>query len=233
MSIYSKIVSTVLPISSIYTAVEGTIKPINQVYVFVNNERHLIFPESKLIYEKKSAGSYSFTIPDQYNIIKIVLAGACGGRNWQSDGNGIYAQEAAGRGAVIERIVEHINNRTVSGIIGARPTMSYGSEQVGGAGYHNGENANTKSVTVKFISAGGGGGSSSASIDGVTFEACGGGGRSSGVALASQLWGAKGGGEYGGPRQNGSWVNGNDAVDPDAVGYNMGNGYIRIYGLAG
>ena len=221
MSIYSNIVSTMLPISSVYTAVEGTIKPINQVYVFVNNERHLIFPESKLIYEKNSAGSYSFTIPDQYNIIKIVLAGACGGRNWQSDGNGIYAQEAPGRGAVIERIVEHINNRTVSGIIGARPAMSYGSEQVGGTGYHNGENANTESVTVKFIS------------DGVTFEACGGGGRSSGVALASQLWGAKGGGEYGGPRQNGSWVNGNDAVDPDAVGYNMGNGYIRIYGLAG
>ena len=232
MAVKTSIVGNVADVTSIHVMVNGSMKSITQAYTFVENERHLLFPNSTLIYSNTTPGNYSFTIPSQYNFIKVVLAGACGGRSWNSDGAGIYPENSPGRGAIIEREFGNFSNRTITGVIGARPTMTYASEYLGGSGYHNGSNSGRQSVTIQYIAGGGGGGSTSVTVDGVTHEACGGGGRANITQLAPNTFGAKGGGQYGGAQQN-NYANGNDATDPGLTGYNAGNGYIQIYGLAG
>ena len=174
-------------------------------------------------------GTFNYTIPDQYNYVKFEIAGACGGRNWQSDGAGIYAENSPGKGAIIQQTINNITTRSVQGTVGARPTMSYADEYKGGSGYHSGENSGKQSVTIQYIAGGGGGGSSAVTFNNVTYEACGGGGRSSLTELASQTFGGKGGGTYGGARQTATYTNGKDATDPGKIGLNDGNGYVKIY----
>lgn len=174
-------------------------------------------------------GTFNYTIPNQYNYVKFEIAGACGGRNWQSDGAGIYAENSPGKGAIIQQTINNITTRSVQGTVGARPTMTYADEYRGGNGYHNGESSGIQSVTIQYITGGGGGGSSAVTFNNVTYEACGGGGRSSLTQLASQTFGGKGGGTYGGARQTATYTNGNDATDPGKIGLNDGDGYVKIY----
>ena len=183
-----------------------------------------------LVYERNEVGAFTFLLPNEYNYVKIELAGACGGRSWNSDGGGIYPSGTPGRGAILEYTIPGVRNRTFTGIIGARPTMTYASEYIGGAGYNNGENSNKHSVTIQYIAGGGGGGSSEITVDSLVYEACAGGGASNLTALASETYGGKGGGQYGGARQTASDGNGKDATDPGRIGFNAGNGYIKIWG---
>lgn len=184
-------------------------------------------PETLL--QRYNSGSFDYTIPSQYNYVRFVIAGAAGGRNWQSDGAGKYAQESPGRGAILEKTFNNISVRSVSGVVGESPIRTYSSEQYGGSGYNNGESSNRVGVTIDYICGGGGGGSTSLTYNNTTYEACGGSGRSSITQLNSSLYGGKGGGTYGGARQTGSYTNGNDATNPDLVDYNSGSGYIEIY----
>ena len=233
MGIVSKVISTVRKIDGIYTMLQGAVKKIDEVYVFVEGKRHLVFPESTLIYEKTTGGSYSFTVPDKYNYIMIEYAGACGGRRWNSDGAGIYADGNGGKGSIKKENIK-ISNRTITGIIGVRPTQTYASEYLGGSGYNNGGNGAKHSVTVKYVSGGGGGGSTSVVVNGTTKEASGGGGASwyTGAPLNIKAYGGKGGGQYGGAELY-SYGDGNNATDPNQIGLNSGDGYVKIYGIAG
>lgn len=232
MGIVSKVISTVRKIDGIYTMMEDAVKKIDEVYIFVEGKRHLVFPESTLIFEKTTAGEYEFTVPEKYNYVMVEYAGAQGGRAWNSDGGGIYSSGNGGKGSIKQEKIK-LNTRNITGIVGATPTKTYESEYLGGIGYSNGEKSNKQSVTVKYVSGGGGGGSTSIVVNSVVYEASAGGGASQVTMLFSNVYGGKGGGKYGGARQNANDANGNNATDPNQVGLNSGNGYVRIYGIAG
>lgn len=233
MGIVSKVISTVRKIDGIYTMLEGAVKKIDEVYIFVEGKRHLVFPESTLIFEKTTAGAYEFTVPEKYNYVMIEYAGAAGGRAWSSDGSGKNPNGAGGKGSIKKQNIK-LANRTISGIIGSKPIQTYESEYIGGSGYNKGENSYKESVTIGAISGGGGGGSTSVVINNKTFEASAG----AGAPYGTGIYGGKGGGQYGGARTIGVYnkeeiYNGNNATDPNQIGLNSGNGYVRIYGIAG
>lgn len=180
-----------------------------------------------LVFAKTTPGAYEFTVPEEYNYVVIEYAGACGGRRWHSDGDGIYADGNGGKGSIKKEIIK-ISNRTIIGIIGTRPTQTYESEYIGGSGYNNGGNGVKQNVTIKYVSSGGGGGSTSVSINGNINEASGGGGAGWGNSGPIKAIGGKGGGIYGGINQT-SFANGNNATDPNQIGLNSGNGYVKIW----
>lgn len=233
MGIVSKVVSTVRKIDGIYTMLQGAVKKIDEVYIFVEGKRHLVFPESTLIYEKTTGGSYNFTVPEKYNYIMVEYAGAVGGRRWTSAGDGIYPEGNGGGGSIKKEQIK-IHSRYISGVVGVRPTQTYAQEYIGGSGYNNGGNGAKQSVSVQYLSGGGGGGSTSVVVNNVTKEASGGGGGSwyTGAPMNSKAYGGKGGGQYGGAEKY-SYGDGNNATDPNQIGLNSGDGYVKIYGIAG
>lgn len=223
MGVVSKIISTVRKIDGIYTMMEDAVKKINEVYIFVDGNRHLVFPESTLIYERYSAGAYEFTVPDKYRYVMIEYAGAAGGAG--TGGNGVLVE--LGRGAILKIGRTKITNRKITGVLGA-----IGTAPTGGAGYHKGNDGTTAEGSV----GGGGGGSSSVVLNGKTYEASSGAGQSRSAGPLG-LFGGHGGngvGPYAGKHATKAEPNNSvDATDPNRIGLNSGDGYVKIYGLAG
>lgn len=225
MGIISKVISTVRKIDGIYTMMEGAVKKIDEVYIFVEGKRHLVFPESTLIFEKTTPGAYEFTVPEKYNYVAIEYAGASGG-------NGV--QIFGGKGSIKKENLR-LQQFHISGVIGASGGRSYVSSSPssnGGAGYNNGSSGQVASFGGSKWGGGGGGGSTSVVVNNLTYEASAGGGVSSFGA------GGKGGGQYGGTggasNEEGTPSNpGNNATDPNQIGLNSGDGYVKIYGIAG
>lgn len=232
MGIVSKVVSTVRKIDSIHAMVEGAVKKIDEVYVFVEGKRHLVFPESTLIYEKTTGGSYSFTVPEKYNYVMIEYAGGAGGG---IVGSGSVPSRNGGGGSIKKINKSKISNKTIYCIVGAKGdnggTTTSSTPAQGGAGYSAGENGTVgdKNLVGLRQESGAGGGSTSVKFNNVVYEASAGGGAFTQYAGS---YGGKGGGVYGGARQT-SYDNGNNATDPSQIGLNSGNGYVRIYGIAG
>lgn len=181
------------------------------------------------VFEKTTPGAYEFTVPEEYNYVVIEYAGAVGGRRWNSDGGGIYPDGNGGGGSIKKEQIK-IHSRYISGVVGVRPTQTYAQEYIGGSGYNNGGNGAKQSVTVQYISGGGGGGSTSVVVNNVIKEASGGGGASwyTGAPMNSKAYGGKGGGQYGGAELY-SYGDGNNATDPNQIGLNSGNGYVKIW----
>lgn len=235
MGIVSKVVSTVRKIDGIYTMLQGAVKKIDEVYVFVEGKRHLVFPESTLIYEKTTGGSYSFTVPEKYNFISIEIAGGNGGQGaiWA------YAEEEwidVGVGGKGEKIViekTSLRNRNISIVIGQNGQVP----QKGGSGYSFGEDGTKKTPGGFDLRGGGGGGSSAVVLDGVVYEASGGGGVTLNEYYGGyfHVMGGKGGGPKGGPA--GVSKNAQEATSGGNATGNLINqtnsGYIKIYGIAG
>lgn len=182
------------------------------------------------VFEKTTPGNYSFIVPEEYNYVVIEYAGAAGGRAWSSDGAGINPLNGAGGKGSIKKQNIKLANRTISGIIGSRPTQTYESEYLGGNGYNKGENSYRQSVTIGTICGGGGGGSTSVIVNNSILEASAG----AGAPYGTGIYGGKGGGQYGGARTIGVYnkeeiYNGNNATDPNQIGLNSGNGYVKIW----
>jgi hypothetical protein len=233
MGIVSKVISTVRKIDGIYTMMEDAVKKIDEVYIFVEGKRHLVFPESTLIFEKTTAGSYEFTVPEKYNYIIIEIAGGngCGVAHyhdyWFEEGKG-------GQGEKIE--IKHLEpqNKLITGIVGANGTIP----GVGGSGYSNGGNGGKITVSDNTSYGGGGGGSTSVVIDGVVHEASGGGGATNNLYFGKYYHGVggKGGGSKGGApgsSVNQQWATTNGGNATGELLNDTSSGYIKIYGIAG
>lgn len=171
-----------------------------------------------LVFEKTTPGAYEFTVPEEYNYVVIEYAGAAGGA----------ARSGSGKGSV--KKTSTITARSFSGIVGemgGAGGLTYTVNPAkGGIGYRNGadgEVGDTGGVGPTATSGGGGGGSTSVVINGVVNEASGGGG---GNYFAA---GGAGGGLYGGARQANQNTAGNNATDPNQIGLNSGNGYVKIW----
>lgn len=183
------------------------------------------------VFEKTTPGAYEFTVPEEYNYVMIEYAGAAGGRKWNSDGAGIYPSGVGGGGSILKTQVKITNNKNISGIVGSKPIQTYEQEYLGGTGYSAGENSNKNSTTVKYVAGGGGGGSTSVVANNKIYEASAGSGASflSGTPLFPSAYGGKGGGKYGGARQTAGDADGNNATDPNQIGLNSGDGYVKIW----
>lgn len=170
----------------------------------------------KLLFEKDTVGAFSFDVPYIYDYVVIEYAGASGGQsNW--------GPILGGQGAILSRRVP-IKKPTITGFVGAMGhSAMINGDLVGGAGYSNGEDGTTTQSGHAILENGGGGGSTGVVIDNVVYEASGGGGSSGGTAFT----GGRGGGPYGGKGQQPPQ---NNAKDPGAIGYNAGNGYVKIWG---
>ena len=219
MGVVSKVVSTVRKIDGIYTMLEGAVKKIDEVYTFVEGKRRLVFPESALIFEKTTPGAYEFTVPEKYVYVTIEYAGAGG-----AAGTEPRLAVAVGRGAILK--TQKITNKTITGIV-----ASAGNGIHGGSGYNRGDNGSKEGV----YSSGGGGGATSVEYAGNILVASGGAGQATFWSTShfgdKYLKGGKGGGTYGGvPKVT---AGSNDATDPNQIGLNSGDGYVRIYGIAG
>lgn len=214
--------------------------------VTVNNNLSMNVPmEIPLteVYNSNGAtGNYSTTIDSKYNYIEIEFAGAKGSPCSHNE------KGTPGKGA-IRKITAGLTNYTISGIIGkaaGHPTA--------GTGYQNGGAGTSLSGTAHY--SGGGGGSTSVVYNNTTATAGGGSGvalvtRQGFMGSTSyKYYSAKsgaGGGPNGGAavspaasssgysKANGSigsadtkYYNGKNAANTDAIGYNNGNGYVKI-----
>ena len=210
-----------------YPTVTGTYTPYNTTTLNVSLEMPLTE-----VYTNTTPGNYSTTIDSKYNYVEIEFAGARGG--YAKKYLGSYNNGTPGKGA-IRKITTKLTDYTISGKIGAAT-----SDSNGGSGYQNGSAGETFSGSV--AGAGGGGGSTSVVYNNTTATAGGG----SGVSVSghrgstSQTYKCKsgaGGGPNGGaavsspslPLSTGAnTANGKNATNSDAIGYNNGNGYVKI-----
>lgn len=169
------------------------------------------------VFEKTTPGEYEFIVPEEYNYVVIEYAGA-GGASATDPRQAV----PAGKGAILKTQKTKITNKTITGII-----ASAGKGIYGGSGYNNGDNGRT----INSRSSGGGGASSSVEYAGSVLVASGGAGQgcfgSSSPIGDLYHMGGKGGGTYGGVPQ--SIVGSNDATDPDKIGLNSGDGYVKIW----
>lgn len=233
MGIVSKVISTVRKIDGIYTMMEDAVKKIDEVYIFVEGKRHLVFPESKLIFEKTTAGSYEFTVPEKYNYIMVEIAGGngCGVALFDK----YYFEEGkGGKGEKIE--IKHLEpqNKLITGIVGANGTIP----GVGGSGYSNGGNGGHSTPGGSSSYGGGGGGSTGVVIDGTLYEASGGGGATFNGYYGGYYHsvGGKGGGANGGApgiSANEQFATKNGGNATGELLNDTSSGYIKIYGIAG
>lgn len=172
------------------------------------------------VFEKTTPGAYEFTVPEEYNYIVIEYAGAGGGR--YGDNSGVYD---GGKGSILKINKSSIPHRKITGIVGSAggSATPLAFVENGGSGYRNGERGGQYDSLAFKVTLGGGGGSTSVLYNNIIHEASAGGGASSGYS-----YGGKGGGEYGGARKN-DFGPGNDATDPNRIGLNSGDGYVKIW----
>ena len=176
------------------------------------------------VFEKTTPGAYEFTIPDDYNYVVVEYAGAGGGRAFNVSDN--TPSGAPGNGSIL-KITKKITNRKITGFVGATPTKGVNTEYLGGAGYENGESSMRTGIITYTGQGGGGGGSTSVELNNIINEAGGGSGVcKSGLNLVTA--GGKGGGQYGGAKTF-DVNNGNNATDPNQIGLNSGDGYVKIW----
>lgn len=170
-----------------------------------------------LLFESHTPGNYNFVVPNKYNYVVVEYAGAAGGPG----SNPIYY---VGRGAICKTDTIVIQNRTISGKIGQKGQVLYG-----GAGYSNGSNGYSDSGQ----NSGGGGGSTSVEINNTTYEASAGAGQSAKTGTGPLgplvVAGGNGGGPYGKARGN-TTQESVDSNQPDKIGLNSANGYVKIWG---
>ena len=181
------------------------------------------------VYTNTNTGAWSYTVDGKYNYVEVEFAGARGG---YARAKGFSSNLGTpGKGA-IRKITSKLTNYTISGKNGAA-TDNFN----GGSGYQSG-GAGEGSQGSGY--AGGGGGSTSVVYNNTTATVGGG----SGVALGQSSGGSAirrdsgaGGGPNGGaavnspspPLSTGSNTsNGKNATDSNAIGYNNGNGYVKI-----
>jgi hypothetical protein len=189
--------------------------------------RIYINAQEDVLYDKRTTGAFSYTIPNTVSVAIIEIAagnGADGGGGGYAPSSG-NAWRYGGKGAVKVITVSNANGKTISGLIG----------QTGGAtgittqgGTPDGSNGQTKSSSepLAFSYGGGGGGSSYCVVDGITYTVSGGAGGAAHNANTSWAQGGAGGGPNAGqPVTNG---NGGDATDGDRLNTES-IGYIKIY----
>lgn len=233
MGIYTRYISTIKAIDSIKVDVQNTLKDVVGVYVFVNGERKLIFPEpSVLLYTNTTPGEFSFQMPGYFDFAYIEYAGA-----GAADGayfTGGITMGAGGKGNILKSVLTGVSSKVIAGTIGRK-----GGFPTGGTGMSNGTSGQTDNRGGSDGRGGGGGGSTGFQFNSQTFEASGGGGATINAYLGGyyHILGGTGGGQYGGTpgiTQNVqlSATDGHDATDPLAIGYNINNGYIKIWGIA-
>lgn len=231
MGIYTKVISVIKPITGIQVWLGNEYKSIVGVYTFINGQRVLIYPEaSTLLFTQTTAGAFSFQMPAQYDFAFIEYAGA-GAANGVYLTGGVVAGEG-GRGNILQNILSGVSGKTISGTVGAK-----GAYPNGGIGFTNGNSGQTDSRGGSDFRAGGAGGSTGFVFNDVTYEASSGGGATMNSYLGGwyHVLGGNGVGPYGGlsgASNNEGLTNGNDATDPNSVGYNKDTGYIKIWGIA-
>jgi hypothetical protein len=130
---------------------------------------------------------------------------------------------APGNGSKLKTDKIKIQNETIFGII-----ASIASGNTGGSGYHNGNNGTWNSAS-KY--GGGGGGSTSVQYKTTVLEASGGAGQAVFNSTTpfgdSYFIGGNGAGPHGGVAI--TYPGTNDAKDPNQIGTNSGNGYVKIW----
>lgn len=177
------------------------------------------------VFEKTTPGAYEFTVPEEYNYVVIEYAGAKGGD--APVGSNV---SSGGKGSIIKTNKIKIQNRNILGIIGAvgeqgGHLFNHSQPSQGGVGHNNGGNGTAVDGKLGFYYvSGAGGGSTSVVINNTTLEASAG----SGAVPTGSKNSGKGGGVYGGAIRTNEGA-GNDATDPNRIGLNSGNGYVKIW----
>lgn len=192
-------------------------------------------PQAEVVFEKTTAGNFSYTIPSNARHVKIEIGGGKGSPAW------IYAsyyfsEGSGGRGGVVSilgDIIGSLAGKTITGTVGAKATSSNG---IGGTGDPAGGNGTHDTTGGSSTYGGGGGGATSVTVDGTTYRASGGGGATlSGYYGGHYVaWGGNGGGPNGGVKGDRTYPttafivsNGHDATD-DLLNAND-FGYIRVW----
>lgn len=186
------------------------------------------------VFEKTTPGAYEFTVPEEYNYVVIEYAGAAGQQAVIFGTSQTLWHGTVGNGS-IKRNKVISNNSIISGIVGEQPIKEREKSYIGGSGYQSG-GTGFESSGNRQIFGGGGGGSTSVSVNGILYTAGGGGG--CGQYLNDyklSAYGGAGGGPNGGAKQTAQssnkdvLYNGNNATDPNQIGLNSGNGYVKIW----
>lgn len=185
-----------------------------------------------LVFEKTISGAYEFTVPEEYNYVVIEYAGGAGQQL------AVFGQTSGWSGEIgkgsIKKEKIYVSKSVISGIIGAQPKKERGMSYIGGSGYKNGTNGFNNDTGIY---GGGGGGSTSVNINGKLYTAGGGGGVGGyAYSIDKSVFGGAGGAPNGGagqpaPKQGkyDTIYNGNNATDPNQIGLNSGNGYVKIW----
>lgn len=185
----------------------------------------------ELVFEKTTAGTFEYTVPQDARHVVVEIAGGNGGPAylWQ------YPYGSGGRGGkvvVYGDIIGDLAGKKIIGTVGATSTSSTG---VGGSGAPAGGNGTHSTPGGSSSYGGGGGGATSVVIDGTTYQASGGGGATWNDYYGGYYHsvGGNGGGTLGGKggdsvnQQGGQVTNGYNAGDPALNETN--NGYIRVW----
>lgn len=186
-------------------------------------------PPMELVFEKTTAGNFTYTIPANARHVKVEFAGGNGGQTWWWD----VPYGAGGRGervAVLGDIIGELAGKTITGTVGASTNSSTGT---GGSGAPAGGNGTHSTPGGSSSYGGGGGGATKVIIDGTEYIASGGGGATTNDYYGG--WYHSVGGAGGGPKGGAAGAvindrvitNGNNATGNDINETN--NGYVRVY----
>lgn len=162
MSIYSKVVSTILPINSVHTTVEGAVHGVGAVYTFINGERKKLFPDQNPVNDPTitydTPGTHTVTLAPGY--YKFSISGAGGGAccSWKTGQN--MGGSVAGGGSGAYGTFELLLNvqETFTFVLGSGGTGRNG----GGTVYGDAGTVTTVSSNLRgtFITLNAGGGTS-------------------------------------------------------------------------
>lgn len=190
------------------------------IRVYVNTQEDIL-------YDKRTAGAFSFTIPNTVTTAIIEIAagnGSNGGGSGYAPSSGNF-YGTGGRGAVKVITIANANGKTVTGFIGQTGGASGLTYQGGVPDGANGEQK-TSSSPIAASYGGGGGGSSYCVVDNVTYTVSGGAGAAGHNANTAWAQGGAGGGPNAGQPVTNS--DGGDATDGDKLNTDA-VAYIKIY----
>jgi hypothetical protein len=189
--------------------------------------RVYINAQEDVLYDKRTAGTFSFTIPNTVSTAIIEIAAGNG-----SNGGGYgYAPPSGnfygtgGRGAVKIITIANANGKTVTGFVGQTGGVS-GLAYQGGTPDGSDGQRKTSSQPIAGSYGGGGGGSSYCVVDNVTYTVSGGAGAAAHNANTAWAQGGAGGGPNAGQPVTNS--DGGDATDGDKLNTDT-VAYIKIY----
>lgn len=234
MGVFAKIVSAVKEIDQIKVQVENNQKNIVSVWTFVDGVRKYLWGDkSNLIFSATNPGTYSWTVPSEYDGAKVII-------KYSGGGGGIfdglapsgYTYGRAGNAELKEYTLVVHTNDVISGVVGSagldkkEPNVSNG-----GTGYNNGASgAQITSIGGLWTRGGGGGGSTSLVINSTFIgEASAGGGMYGGATGAT---GGKGAGSNGGTQgvSAGNGLGSTGGIYDRSAGNTAAeNGFVEIY----